>query len=93
MTTSCPQCDLYDHLRGARIRAEIHKRSEDDQAEARYQRFLAAYHARHTRQSGFSAGRFVALMAAVQEREENQHDEEHEGMHEAQFRTEAWNRD
>lgn len=68
MSVSCPRCELYEYTRGPRIKGEIAKTSEGEEADRRWRRFMFAYHRRHGQvASEFTAGRFVALMARVRD--------------------------
>lgn len=63
--TNCPTCDLYRHSREPAIRAAIAKTAPiAAEAEAKFARFMAGVHERHT---SLTVGRVVALMGAIGE--------------------------
>lgn len=62
---SCPTCELYRMSREPRIRAEIAKSTTSKrQAEAKWRRFMAGVHERHTT---LTLGRVAAFMAVARE--------------------------
>jgi hypothetical protein len=63
--SECFRCAAYERTRGPRIKREISLTHSGEAADARWRRYLAAFHDMHVR-----AGRFAALMALVQEADE-----------------------